>query len=159
MGRSHAWIKRGQELSDPRPSNWGGNLTMIGAVRLEGWVTLRAQFQSANQDRFGKWVRRYLAPKLRQGDIVIMDNAWAHKRPDAVEHVQAVGARIKFLPPYSPDMNPIEPAWAIVKKFIKAKAPRAKEWLRRAAHAARHRITPLQLWKWFQHSGCRPRRK
>lgn len=79
MSRSHAWIRRGDVMLDPRPMNWGTSLTMIGAMRRGGWVTMSTLFGSANAERFVTWARRRLAPKLRRGDVVILDNAAAHK--------------------------------------------------------------------------------
>jgi transposase len=95
--------------------NWGTNLTMVGAVRIHGWVTLSTMFKTANGDRFVRWIRRRLAPKLRAGDVVILDNAKAHHDARIGPIVEATGARVEYLPPYSPDLNPIEPAWSIVK--------------------------------------------
>jgi transposase len=149
MQRSHAWIKRGTELVAPKPMNWGDNLTMIGAVRRSGWVTMSTAFQTANRGRFTEFVRKHLAPRLRRGDVVILDNAQAHKGPDVPKHLKRVGAKLLFLPPYSPDMNPIEPAWALVKKDIKRVAPRTASDLRKSARAARYRVTPAHLDAWF----------
>jgi transposase len=159
MQRSHAWIKRGTELVAPKPMNWGDNLTMIGAVRQSQWVTLSTAFQTANRERFTKWVRCALAPKLRPGDVVILDNAQAHKGPQIRRELRKVGARLKFLPPYSPDFNPIEPAWALVKKDIKRVAPRTPTALRRAAQNARYRVTPSHLAAWFKHAGRTGRKR
>jgi transposase len=153
MGRSHAWILRGHELVEPRPMNWGTNLTMIGAIRKAGWVTLSTLFKTANADRFVAWVRRRLAPRLRKGEVVVLDNAKPHHNPRVRESIEAVGASVLYLPPYSPDFNPIEPCWAIAKKHIRFVAPRSQTALRKAAHAGRHRVTPTHCAKFFRHSG------
>jgi transposase len=159
MGRSHAWIMKGHELVDPRPMNWGTNLTMIGAVRERGWVTMGTIFGTANADRFVAWVRRRLAPRLKKGDVVLLDNAKAHKDPRAREIVESVGASLVFLPPYSPDFNPIEPCWALAKKHIRYAAPRTRSALRRVAHAARRRVRPSHCQRFFHHAGYPRRRK
>jgi transposase len=153
MGRSHAWIRRGEELFDPRPVNWGSNLTMLGAMRLEGWITMSTMFKSANRERFIRWLRRRLAPKLRKHDVVILDNAQAHHDPRVKTIIEARGASVLYLPPYSPDFNPIEPCWAIAKKHIKAVAPRDKFALRKAAHAARRRVTQSHCQAFFARAG------
>jgi transposase len=153
MSRSHAWIRRGDIMLDPRPMNWGTSLTMIGAVRLRGWITMSTMFGSANAERFVSWARRCLAPKLRRRDIVILDNAAAHKDPRFVAVVEARGARVEFLPPYSPDLNPIEPGWSLAKRHIRAIAPRDRLALRKAAHAGRRRVRPRHCRAWFDHSG------
>src|SRR5262245_38983674 len=103
MGRSHAWVPRGEERIAPRPMNWGTTLTMIGAVRRTGWVTMRTLWQTANSDRFIAWVREHLAPHLRRDDIVVMDNLWAHRHRDVRALIEQRGATVQFLPPYSPD--------------------------------------------------------
>ena len=157
MGRSHAWILKGQELVDPRPMNWGKNLTMIGAIRQSGWVTMGTIFNAANAERFVKWTRRRLAPKLRKGDVVILDNAQAHKDRRVREIVESSGASLLYLPPYSPYFNPIEPCWAIAKKHIRYAAPRTAPALRRVAHAARRRVKPAHCRRFLHHAGYRRR--
>lgn len=155
MSRSHAWIRRGTEMFDPKPMNWGTNLTMIGAIRSDGWLALSTMFQTANGDRFVDWIRKRLAPKLRHGDIVIMDNARAHHDRRIAPILARVGARVHYLPPYSPDFNPIEPAWAIVKKVIRAAAPRTRDALVKTARRARWHVTPKHCERWATHSGYR----
>jgi transposase len=137
MGRSHAWVMRGEEYVEARPMNWGDNLTLIGAVRLGGWVTLGTQWGAATKVTFTAWVRDRLAPKLRRGDIVLLDNLKAHQAPAVREFIEARGATVKFLPPYSHDFNPIEPVWALIKKDIRRFAPRTVLPLS-AASRARH---------------------
>ena len=122
MGRTHAWVRRGQEYVEPRPMNWGNNLTLVGAVRLTGWVTLNTQWQAMTAVGFVTWVRRRLAPRLQPGDIVLLDNLAAHKAAAVRRLVGARGAQWRFLPPYSPDVSPIEPAWSLVKPDIRAHA-------------------------------------
>lgn len=89
MGRSHAWVQRGEEYVEPRPRNW----------------------------------------------------------------IVARGATVRFLPPYSPDLNPIEPAWSLVKKRVRTHAPRTATALRRVARAARHAVQPHHCSAWFRHAG------
>ena len=79
MGRSHAWLPRGTVLVEPRPMNWGDNLTLVAAIRVDRWLTLATAWGAMNTVRFGAWVRRYLVRHLRPGDVVIMDNLAAHK--------------------------------------------------------------------------------
>jgi transposase len=114
----------------------------LGAVRLEGWVTLGTKWQSVRADDFIAWVRERLAPRLRAGDIVLLDNLPAHTAPAARALIEARRATVKVLPPYSPDFNPIEAVWALVKKYIRAFAPRTADGLRRIARAARHAVSP-----------------
>lgn len=157
MGRSHAWVKRGAELVDPRLMNWGKSLTMIGAIRWDGWVTLGTLYGAANAELFTDWFSRRLLPRLSPGDIVVLDNAQCHKSPELRRLARAHSVRLKYLPPYSPDFNPIEPAWAIAKKHIKRVAPRLQPALRRVVHQARRRVTTSHCRAWFHHFGygCR----
>jgi transposase len=104
--------------------NWGDNLTLMGAVRRTGWVTLGTKWRAMTGDAFLAWVRRSLAPRLREGDVVLLDNLKAHTRPAVRAAIERRGARVRYLPPYSHDFNPIESAWALVKKHIRTCAPR-----------------------------------
>jgi transposase len=98
-------------------------------------------------------------PKLKRGDVVVMDNATAHHDPRVRSVLAAAGVRLLYLPPYSPDFNPIEPAWAIVKKHIRACAPRIAAALRRVARRARFRVRRDHIRAWFGHAGYLRRRK
>jgi transposase len=153
MGRSHAWVQRGEEFVEARPMNWGNNLTMVGAIRRTGWVTLSTKWRAMTKVRFIEWVRRRLAPRLRPGDIVLLDNLQAHKDPAVREAIEQRGARVRYLPPYSHDFNPIEPVWSLVKQRIRAYAPRTACALRRVARAARHVVTPYHCRQYFAHAG------
>jgi transposase len=153
MGRSHAWVRKGDVLVEPRPMNWGDNLTLIGAMRGDRWLTLGTAWQTANADRFVRWVERRLAPKLRPGDIVVLDNLRAHKDARVAQAIERRGATVHFLPPYSYDLNPIESAWGLMKKHIRHVAPRTGRALQRTASAAWRRIRSHHCHSWFAHAG------
>ena len=153
MGRSHAWVLRGEEYVEPRPMNWGDNLSLIGAVRLTGWVTLATQWKAVKATDFIAWVRDRLAPRLQAGDLVLLDNLRAHHAPAVAALILSRGATLKFLPPYSPDFNPIEAVWALVKKHIRTFAPRTAASLRRTARAARHAVDAHHCSQFFAHAG------
>jgi transposase len=153
MGRSHAWLPRGTELIEPRPMNWGDNLTMVGAMRIDGWLTLATGWQAMNADRFEQWVRRRLVPRLRRGDIVVLDNLGAHKARSVRDLIEQAGATVRFLPPYSYDFNPIESGWALIKKRLRAVAPRTAQALRTTAQRARRVVRPDHCRNWFAHCG------
>jgi transposase len=153
MGRSHVWVQRGEEYVEPRPMNWGDNLTLVGAIRRNGWVVLNTKWRAMTKLAFIAWVRGRLAPRLRRGDIVLLDNLQAHKAPEVRFFIEARGATVKRLPPYSPDFNPIEPVWSLVKKHIRAYAPRTGPALRRVARAARYVVTPYHCRQYFAHAG------
>lgn len=153
MGRSHAWLPRGEVLVEPRPMNWGDNLTMVGAIRADKWVTLATCWGAMNRARFMAWVRRHLVRHLRPGDIVVLDNLAAHKAREVRELIEAAGAQLRFLPPYSHDFNPIESAWGLIKKRIRSVAPRTGRHLRRTAQRARSVVRPRHCQAWFAHAG------
>lgn len=153
MTRSHVWVKRGTEFIERTPVNWGKNLTLLGAIRLEGWVVQSSMFQTTNGDRFVSWLRGKLLPKLRRGDVLVMDNLRAHHDPRVEPACQAHGVRALYLPPYSPDFNPIEPGWALQKQFVRKHAPRGPVELRRVACRARYRVTRRHCRAWFAHAG------
>lgn len=153
MGRSHAWVKRGEEYVEPRPMNWGDNLTLVGAIRRRGWVVLSTKWRAMTKVAFIEWVRRRLAPRLHRGDIVVLDNLSAHKAPDVQFFIEQRGAQVKWLPPYSHDFNPIERVWGHVKRHVRGYAPRNAPALRRVARAARYSVTPYHCRQYFHHAG------
>jgi transposase len=153
MCRSHAWVKRGSEYVERVPMNRGKNLTLLGAIRLDGWVVLTSMYNTTNGDRFVQWFKRDLLPRLNRGDVIVMDNLSAHHDPRIPPACEARGIRVIYLPPYSPDLNPIEPAWALQKQFVRRQAPRQAELLRKVARKARHRITQRHCRNWFSHCG------
>jgi transposase len=153
MSRSHTWVKRGTEYIDPVPMNWGTTLTLLGAIRVTGWVVLRSMFATANGDRFVAWLTAHLLPQLRRGDVLVMDNLRAHHNARVAPACQRHGVRLLYLPPYSPDLNPIEAGWALQKQHVRKVAPRTAHALRRVARRARYRVTPHHCRQWFAHAG------
>jgi len=99
MGRSHALVQRGEEYVEARPTNWDDNLTMVGAVRRGGWVTLSTKWRAMTTPHFIDWVRHGLAPRLRRSDVVVLDNPQAHKAPEVRACIEQRGATLRYLPP------------------------------------------------------------
>lgn len=155
MTRSHAWVKKGSEYVERTPMNWGTNLTVIGALRLSGWVTMNTMFATTNGERFVAWFKTKLLPKLKKGDVVVLDNLSAHHNAALKPLARKAGIRLLYLPPYSHDFNPIEPAWGLQKQHVRKHAPRTRQALRRTAQRARHRVTPRHCRQWFKHCGYR----
>jgi transposase len=155
MTRSHAWVKKGTEYVERTPTNWGTNLTIVGAIRLSGWVVQSSRFKTMNKERFVEWLKRTMLPKLRRGDVLVMDNLKAHKDERVVPLCAAKGVRVLYLPPYSPDFNPIESGWALQKQFVRRLAPRGPRALQRVARRARFRVTKRHCRRWFEHCGYR----
>jgi transposase len=153
MGRSHAWLRRGTELIEPRPRDWGDNLTLVGAMRVDRWLTLATSWGAMTTPRFVTWVRRHLVRHLRRGDVVVLDNLAPHKARQVRDLIEGAGATLRFLPPYSYDFNPIEAAWALMKRRIRAVAPRTGTMLRVTAQRAGRVVRPRHCQNWFAHAG------
>lgn len=120
---------------------------MIAAVRLGGAIAGAMLKGPMDGDVFAVWVREALLPGLRAGDIVVMDNLPAHKRP--------AECRLWFLPPYSPDWNPIEPMWSKVKQLIRGADPQIFEALVQAVFSAMDAVTADDVVGFFEHRGYR----
>lgn len=128
---------------------------MIAAVRLGGAIAGVVVKGAMDGDVFIVWVREALLPGLRPGDIVVMDNLPAHKRPAVREMIQAAGCQLWFLPPYSPDFNPIEMMWSKIKQLIRGAEPRTFETLTQAVFAAMDAVTAADAEGFFSHCGYR----
>lgn len=146
-------MKKGCEYVERAPMNWGDNLTLLGAMRITGWVLLSTMYASTNKERFVHWLRRKLLPRLNRGDVLVLDNLTAHHDSRVVPLCNSFGVRVIYLPPYSHDFNPIEPGWAIQKQYVRKYAPRGRAELRRVARRARYRVKPCHCRQWFAHAG------
>jgi transposase len=100
-------------------------------------------------------VDQILAPTLRSGDLVILDNLSAHKDSQALARIESMGASVRFLPPYSPDLNPIEKMWSKVKSILRTIKARTRETLIKAIAAALEQITAQDAQGWFESCGYR----
>lgn len=150
---THAWAPRGVRASAPAPVNRGENMTVVAALTLEG-VGPRLRFDGAmTADRFVGYVRHVLGPALRPGQIVVMDNLRAHHAPGVRAAIEARGATVLYLPPYSPDFNPIEEAFSKLKHALRRAEPRTDDELRTATWNAFNTITPTDAAGWFRHAG------
>ena len=102
---------------------------------------------------FLAYVKKVLVPTLRPGDIVVMDNLAAHKTPAVVEAIRSAGAFEEYLPPYSPDLNPIEKMWSKIKALLRAMAARTSKTLHRAIRRSLERVTLQDAVSWFASCG------
>ena len=124
MLRRYGRSPSGVRLHDHTPCSHWETHTVVAALRLDG-LTAPAVFNGPlDNPTFLAYVEQVLAPTLRTGDVVVLDNLAVHKQPAVREAIEAVGAQLRFLPPYSPDFNPIELAFAKLKAFIRAARPR-----------------------------------
>ena len=106
-----------------------------------------------DSDVFLGYLEQVLCPRLRLGQVVVMDNLAAHKHPAVRQRIEQAGAKLLYLPPYSPDFNPIEPCWAKVKEFLRAAKTRAVDLLEQAVATAIAAVTPPNAIAWFRHCG------
>jgi transposase len=125
---------------------------MISGVRLTGPVAAVTYDGPVDSDVFLTYVRDFLVPQLRRGDVVVMDNLSSHKVPGVAEAIQAAHATLLYLPPYSPDYNPTENLWSKVKTFLRRTAARCLETLGQAVTAAFNTVTPEDCRGFF--AGC-----
>ena len=126
----------GQRLLARIPHGHYQTTTLVAGLRLGGPCAPWLFGGAMNGEMFLAWVRQGLAPTLRPGDVVILDNLATHKIRGVREALQAVGARLLYLPPYSPDFNPIENLWSKVKQILRSLAPRTGGALLKAAGIA-----------------------
>lgn len=126
---------------------------MISSIRLDGSTACMTIDGPTDSDVFHAYVREILCPALRPGDIVIMDNLSPHKRPAILGLIAAVDASVLFLPPYSPDLNPIEMMWSKVKALLRKAEARTHADLLAAISLALRAITPQDAINWFAHCG------
>ena len=135
------------------PQNWGENVSILGALSLRGTLASMHVEGSTDGAVFLTYVRKVLAPQLWPGALVIMDNLSSHKVAGVEEAILAAGARLHYLPPYSPDLNPIEQAWSKLKSYLRSVAARSYCTLSRAISAGLNLITPADAHSFFVNCG------
>lgn len=126
---------------------------MISALRFDGSTADLVLDGATDGPAFLTYVREILAPSLHPGDIVVMDNLAAHKMPAVIKTIEVIGAAVWFLPPYSPDFNPIEKMWSKIKAYLRKVKARTKETLWRAIGEALKTVTPDDALGWFESCG------
>jgi len=143
----------GQRVVEATPGYSGPHYTLIATL---GWQEVTAPWileGSINSVAFEAYVRSQLLPTLRRGDIVVLDNLAAHTGETIRQLIEARGARLEFLPPYSPDFNPIELCWSKVKAALRAAKARTLEALVEAVAEALRSISLTDIQDWFAHCG------
>jgi len=153
MTRDRARSPKGERAHGKVPRNRGVVTTILGALTLAGLTAVMTVEGATSGDVFTAYVQAVLAPTLRAGNVVVLDNLGAHKVQEARDAIEAVGARLLFLPPYSPDFNPIEETWSKVKSHLRTDEPRTIEGLDRSIAAAVVRVSPSDAAGWIRHAG------
>lgn len=142
-------------LTDHTPCNHWQTHTVIAALRLEGLGAPAVFDGPIDSPSFLAYIEQVLVPTLRPGDVVVLDNLAVHKQPEVAVAIARAGARLRFLPPYSPDFNPIELAFAKLKGFFRAARPRTFDQVCGLLTAALDLFTPTECANYARHCGYR----
>ena len=153
MTRRHGRCAVGQRLVSRIPHGHYQTNTLIAAVRLTGACAPWLFAGAMDGELFLAWVRQGLVPTLQPDDLVILDNLATHKVAGVREAIAAAGARLKYLPPYSPDFNPIENLWSKIKQSLRSQSARTERTLLTAAAKAFDTISPADCQGFFLHAG------
>jgi transposase len=153
MTRTYARAIRGERVVDAVPQGKWQVTTMIGAMRLSGSCAGLVFEGATDTAAFMAFLENCLVPQLKKGDVVVMDNLSSHKSARVEPAITAVGARVRYLPPYSPDFNPIEKMWSKVKGSLRTAAKRTQRTLWNAIGPAMQSITSQDCKGYFSACG------
>lgn len=149
----YGWAPRGQDSPGKTVEGQWEYVTMIGALALDGFRGFMTVDAGTSAEVFRAFVQQQLVPNLRNGDIVVMDNLAAHRDAEAVAAIRSRGADVLFLPPYSPEFNPIEKAWGKIKDALRRLATRTRDAFDAAVATAMEAISLHDVTAWAQHAG------
>lgn len=156
MTRLHGWAPRGQRLVAPVPNARWTTMTFVAGLRAGG-ITAPCVFDGPiNGCLFRAWVEQFLVPTLRAGDIVVLDNLGSHKGQAVRRAIRAAGAHLLFLPAYSPDLNPIEMAFAKLKTLLRRADERSITTVWRRIGSLLNEFSSAECSNYFQHAGYEP---
>lgn len=153
MARLRGWAPKGERCRAAIPHGHWKTITFVGGLTLAGFVAPMLLDGPMDGESFLAWVEQMLVPTLRPGDIVVMDNLPAHKVTGVRQAIEACGAELRYLPPYSPDLNPIENAFAKLKAHVRKFTARTLDTLEQAAANALRQFKPDQCANFFAHAG------
>ena len=155
MTRQRGRASPGERVVDTVPQDHWQMTTLVGALRRDGPTAALAFDGATDTTAFESFVRETLCPTLRPGDLVVMDRLGAHRGPAVRQSIEAAGARLLYLPPYSPDLNPIEEMWSKVKQRLRSTAARTHDDLITAMGDALIAVTDADARGYFEHCGHR----
>jgi transposase len=153
MVRFRGWSLKGKRLFGTAPGGSWHTTTMLSAIRHDGVIASMVLEGAMDGAAFAAYVEQVLAPALRPGDIVVMDNLSCHKSAHVEDLIKLAGAELRYLPPYSPDLNPIEMMWSKVKEYLRSAAAQTKESLYEAIGQALQTVTSMDIHNWFKFCG------
>ena len=142
MTRRYGRASRGERVPEGTPAGHWRTLTLLGAMSCDGLVATMTVESPTDGDVFLAYLEQVLCPQLQPGQVVVMDNLGAHKVAGVRERIEATGAELLYLPPYSPDFNPIEPCWAKVKQKLRSLKARTLDALQQAVSETSPRSWP-----------------
>jgi transposase len=151
----YARAPKGERAHGKAPRNWGKNVTLISSISVEGMGPSMSMEGSSDTDSFGRYMREVLAPHLKSGQIVLMDNLSVHKSGWVRDLIEEKGCQLWLLPSYSPDMNPIEEAFSKVKALLRKAKARTLEALFEATAQALLAVSAADARGYFDHCGYR----
>ena len=153
MARLRGWAPKGERCSAAIPHGHWKTITFVGGLTLNGFVAPMLLDGPMDGECFLAWVEQMFVPVLKRGDIVVMDNLPAHKVAGVRQAIEKKGAELRYLPPYSPDFNPIENGFAKLKAHVRKTAARTIDALETAAAQALKTFTPIECANFFAHAG------
>jgi transposase len=155
MTRRYGWGPRSERVREAVPAGHWRTLTVLAALTTEGVLASMSIESPTDGDVFLAFVEQVLAPRLQPGQLVILDNLGAHKVDGVRQLIERRGASLLYLPPYSPDFNPIEQAWSKLKQLLRGIKARLLDQLEPALTRAIAAITPADAQAFFRHCGYR----
>ena len=150
MTRLYARCAGGQRIHESTPDGRWKILTILGAISTRGMIATMTIEAATDREIFLAYLDEVLCPQLRPGDVVVMDNLSSHKVAGVRERIEAAGAQLLYLPPYSPDLNPIEKAWSKLKQLLRSVKARSKEALDKAISELLPQISADNAQAWFR---------
>jgi transposase len=153
MTRLYARCVGGRRIHEATPGGHWKIMTILGAISTRGMIAAMTIEEATDTEIFLAYLDHVLCPQLRPGDVVVLDNLSSHKVKGVRERIEAAGAELLYLPPYSPDLNPIEKAWSKLKLLLRSAKARTKDVLDQAITDLLPQITPDNAEAWFRGSG------
>jgi transposase len=153
LTRLYGRAPAGERAIGSGPRNYGMHVTLLGALGVTGLQALMTVDGATDGEVFRAFVAQVLCPTLAAGDLVVMDNLRAHKVVGIREAIEGCGAHLLYLPPYSPDLSPIELCWSKLKTILRGVGARTREALEAAITEALEQITAADALAWFAHCG------
>ncbi len=152
----YGWSRRGERANQKAPRNWGKNITLLSSIGKESGMGASLVVEgSTNREVFQTYLKDILCPTLKQGQVVVMDNLSSHKAERVRQLIEQEGCELIYLPPYSPDYNPIEQAFSKLKSYLRAACARSQQTLMEIIGEALGTITASDALGYFEHCGYR----